>query len=49
MVLVVDDEESIRQVARRVLEGEGYHVTEASNGLDAIALLEGGGGHRWIS
>ena len=41
-VLVVDDEESIRRVARRVLEGTGYHVTEASNGLDAIALLEGG-------
>lgn len=41
-VLVVDDEEAIRQVARRVLEGEGYHVTEASNGLDAIALLERG-------
>ncbi len=41
-VLVVDDEEPIRQIARRVLEGEGYHVTEASNGLDAIALLERG-------
>jgi two-component system cell cycle sensor histidine kinase/response regulator CckA len=41
-VLVVDDEESIRRVARRVLEGNGYHVTEASNGLDAIALLEAG-------
>ena len=41
-VLVVDDEESIRRVARRVLEGKGYHVTEASNGLDAIALLEAG-------
>ena len=46
-VLVVDDEEQIRQVARRVLEGEGYHVTEVSNGLDAIALLEGGA--PWIS
>lgn len=41
-VLVVDDEEHIRQVARRILEGEGYHVTEASNGLDAISVLEGG-------
>jgi CheY-like chemotaxis protein len=41
-VLVVDDEESIRVLARRVLEKGGYHVTEAANGLEAIALLEGG-------
>jgi two-component system, cell cycle sensor histidine kinase and response regulator CckA len=41
-VLVVDDEQPIRQLARRVLEGEGYHVTEAGNGLEAIALLKGG-------
>jgi two-component system, cell cycle sensor histidine kinase and response regulator CckA len=41
-VLVVDDEEPIRQVARRILEEEGYHVIDASNGLDAIALLDGG-------
>jgi two-component system, cell cycle sensor histidine kinase and response regulator CckA len=41
-ILVVDDEEPIRLIARRVLEGEGYAVTEASRGLDAIALLEGG-------
>jgi two-component system cell cycle sensor histidine kinase/response regulator CckA len=41
-VLVVDDEEPIRQMARRILEEEGYQVIEASNGLEAIALLEGG-------
>jgi two-component system cell cycle sensor histidine kinase/response regulator CckA len=41
-VLVVDDEEPIRRMARRILEGKAYHVTEASNGLDAIALLEAG-------
>jgi CheY-like chemotaxis protein len=40
-ILVVDDEEQIRQVARRILEAEGYRVTEAGNGLEAIALLEG--------
>ena len=41
-VLVVDDEAPIRQIARRILEDEGYQVTEASNGLEAIALLAQG-------
>lgn len=41
-ILVVDDEEHIRCVARRILEAGGYRVTEAESGLDAIALLEGG-------
>lgn len=34
-VLVVDDEPLIRQLARRVLEGAGYRVTEAGSGQDA--------------
>jgi two-component system, cell cycle sensor histidine kinase and response regulator CckA len=41
-VLVVDDEASIREVARRILEKEGYSVTEAGNGLEAIAMLDKG-------
>lgn len=41
-VLVVDDEAPIRQVVRRVLEEDGYQVSEASNGLEAIALLAEG-------
>ena len=41
-VLVVDDEESIRLVVRRILEGSGYQITEATNGLEGIALLESG-------
>jgi CheY-like chemotaxis protein len=41
-VLVVDDEAPIRQIARRILEDEGYQVTEASNGQEAIALLAQG-------
>lgn len=35
-VLVVDDEESIRDVLRRLLEGAGYQVMTAANGEEAI-------------
>lgn len=42
IVLVVDDEEGIRRLERRVLEADGYTVIEAGNGLDAIALLATG-------
>ena len=42
-ILVVDDVEQIRRLARSFLEREGYDVTEASGALEAIALLEGGG------
>jgi two-component system cell cycle sensor histidine kinase/response regulator CckA len=42
-ILVVDDEEQIRRLARSFLEREGYDVIEAAGALDAIALLEGGG------
>jgi two-component system cell cycle sensor histidine kinase/response regulator CckA len=41
-VLVVDDDAAIRQIARRFLEAEGYQVTEASDGLEAIARLRHG-------
>jgi PAS domain S-box-containing protein len=37
-VLVVDDEEGIRQIAKRTLEAFGYRVLLASNGAEAIAL-----------
>ena len=37
-VLMVDDEPAIRQIARRILEDGGYHITEAEGGLEAIAL-----------
>jgi two-component system cell cycle sensor histidine kinase/response regulator CckA len=39
VVLVVDDEDSIRQMARRILEGDGYQVIEACNGVEAVKLL----------
>jgi len=38
MVLLVDDERSIRHVARRALERNGYHVLEAADGIEALAL-----------
>jgi PAS domain S-box-containing protein len=38
-VLVVDDEESVRQIMRNTLEAFGYRVTVASDGAEAIALI----------
>lgn len=38
-VLVVDDDQAIRFALRDVLEGEGFEVTEAANGLEAIHAL----------
>ncbi|HEU5171829.1 MAG TPA: MASE1 domain-containing protein [Gemmatimonadales bacterium] len=38
-VLVVEDESSVRQVARRTLEDAGYAVVEAHSGPDALELL----------
>jgi putative two-component system response regulator len=39
-VLVVDDEESIRALLKRQMEGDGYTVLAAENGREAIALAE---------
>lgn len=39
-VLVVDDEEEVRLGLREVFESEGYGVSVASNGEEALALLE---------
>jgi two-component system KDP operon response regulator KdpE len=39
-VLVVDDEQSLRNFVRRNLEIRNYHVHTASNGLEALALFE---------
>lgn len=38
-VLVVDDEEQVRTSLCRVLEGEGYLVTAAESGEEALVLL----------
>lgn len=37
-ILVVDDNQEIREVIRVLLGSEGYNIMEASNGEDAIAL-----------
>ncbi len=39
-VLIVDDEEVIRSVAVKVLSGLGYHVTDSSDPLDALAVYK---------
>jgi len=44
LVLVVDDEEGIRQVARRTLERYGYRVLLAANGAEAVALFAANAG-----
>ena len=36
--LVVDDEPALRAVARAVLEGDGWRVSEAADGDEALAL-----------
>jgi two-component system cell cycle sensor histidine kinase/response regulator CckA len=38
-ILVVDDEDAIREVARRILTREGYEVIAASGGEEALSLL----------
>ncbi len=35
--LIVDDSRVVRKVARPMIEGLGYHVTEAENGEEALA------------
>ncbi|MBZ0111892.1 MAG: response regulator, partial [Thermoanaerobaculia bacterium] len=41
-VLVIDDESSIRESLRMILEFEGYRVDEAAGGREALARLGGG-------
>jgi CheY-like chemotaxis protein/anti-sigma regulatory factor (Ser/Thr protein kinase) len=39
-VLVVDDQEPVRRMIARLLEGEGFRVLEAGDGGEAVALFE---------
>jgi PAS domain S-box-containing protein len=45
IVLLVEDEEMVRGIARQVLEMNGYHVLEASHGKEALLLCEQHEGH----
>lgn len=38
--LVVDDEPRLRQVLLHLMRGDGFHCLEASNGADAVELME---------
>jgi two-component system response regulator PilR (NtrC family) len=39
-ILIVEDEKSMREVLRMLLEGEGYDVISASDGLDGSSYIE---------
>jgi two-component system response regulator MprA len=41
-VLVVDDDEALREAMTAVLETEGFHTVGAADGQEAIDLLRGG-------
>ena len=40
LILVVDDEEAIQQIARATLENYGYRVLSAVNGVEAVTLYK---------
>ena len=39
-ILLIEDEDTVRAMLRRVLENAGYEVIEARNGADALYLYE---------
>ena len=39
-VLVVDDQFTVRELQRSILEAAGYHVQTASDGLEALTCLD---------
>jgi two-component system cell cycle sensor histidine kinase/response regulator CckA len=40
MILVIEDEDGVRELVRRVLEEEGYTIRDVRNGADAMAMLD---------
>ena len=41
-ILVVDDEEPIREVVSSMLNQAGYHARKAASGMEALELLDCG-------
>src|ERR1700720_4904108 len=41
-ILVVDDEETIREIVSSMLTAAGYKCRQAASGMEALALLESG-------
>jgi CheY-like chemotaxis protein len=41
-VLIVEDDDDIRELMKIVLEGDGYNVNVAANGFDALEQLQAG-------
>ena len=41
-VLIVDDEDALREFAAKLIEKRGYGVLTAANGADALAVLKSG-------
>jgi len=48
-IMIVDDSDSLRHVARIVLSDEGYELIEACDGCDALSKLNGRKVHLIIS
>ncbi len=40
-LMIVEEYEVVRKVAKRILSGMGYHVSEAGNTLEALVRCEG--------
>jgi two-component system phosphate regulon response regulator PhoB len=40
-ILIADDDPQMRRLVRSILERDGYEVTEAADGLDALDQVEG--------
>jgi two-component system nitrogen regulation response regulator NtrX len=39
-ILIVDDEESIRETLKEILDYEGYEIEEAKDGEEALAKIK---------
>ena len=48
-ILIVDDSESVRMIARLALREQGYDVVEAANGVEALKQLDADRVHLVIS